>query len=288
MTAAKNIVVADSAKLPDHLAGYVTFWSSGGDVEDYDALANAWEAAGLLEELLLEPASPKVACRLAVQSVCRGNKNRFRRPKKGGGWIVVDQQDGQSEDDVDFDVQSAFSVDVVGRLTGDDTHPLWDRVKEEYERRLDIVSGADVGQWLTGPVMRYLHASTLRERSGVYFVNRDNALTWDAIVGIVRQYTPHHIIKMKAVDTDTDLITEVLRELTTEVERFVTGIQEDLDEAELTARGWNTRQARCEHMTRKLESFRSILGSGLDSLVKQIEDVEAEAVAASLMALEGE
>lgn len=287
MNTAKNLVVADSAALPEHLIGYVTFWSSGGDVEDYDALANAWEEAGLPGDLLLEPASPKVACRLAVQSVCRGNKDRFRRPKKGGGWIVVDQDNAEA-DDPDFNVEAAFSVDVVGRLTGDDTHPLWDRVKQEYQRRLDIVSGADVGHWLTGPVMKHLHAATLRERGGVYFVNKDNASEWNRIVEIVKAHTPHHVTKLKTVDTDTDLVADVLRELTTEVERFVGGIQEDLDEAELTARGWNTRQSRCEHMTRKLESFRSILGGALDSLVKQIEDVEAEAVAASLMALEGE
>lgn len=285
--ATKELLVADG--LPEHVAGAVVFWSSRGDVDDYDALRDAWDGEHLPKDLLLEPPSPCVAVHRAVLVACRGNSQRFHR-KAAGGWIVVEQNDGDDGTDATFDVEAKFGVNAVGRLTGDVGNPLWPEVSAEFRRQLDTVSGTDLNAWLAGKVMRHLHAVTLRDSGGFYYVSRDRLREWRRIRIVLDSCTPHAIGQITAVRNDADTVAAVLAALQDEAAAFVVGVQDDLDsdDRDFGVRAWQTRQKRCRDMVAKLGSFKSILGDALDSVVEQIEAVEAETVAAALAAMNEE
>lgn len=278
-----NIFVSDD--IPDNVAGQVTFWSAGRDSVDFSTLFTAWDEAGLDHGLLLDPPTPKVALRLAVQSVCQGHSNRFRRGIKGGGWVVVTQHASDDEQDLpSFEADTAFSVNAIGVFQGDPNHPLFSEVETAYQDRLHVVTGSDISKWLASRIMRHLRAVCLRDNGGVYMVSRDRLTEWETIRDVVKANTAHHVVGLKAAMGDTDLVANILQSLQDEMASFVAAQSEAVEANELTARGWNTRQAKCEEKRAKLREFSSILGDSLDGLNASIDTMETAIVAAAMVA----
>jgi hypothetical protein len=71
-----------------------------------------------------------------------------------------------------------------------------------------------------------------------------------------------------------NLAEAVIDSITDETEQMASEINEKINEANLTARGWTGQRRVIIEMTNKINKFGNLLGVGFDNLVSKINDLE--------------
>lgn len=275
-------------------SGALTYWRLGGAV-NLDDLHDRWSEQGLDPRLLPELPSPAKALRRAVRE--QEERGVFAR-QAVGGWVLVEQH--EDERHVEFTTRLYVGMNAAHALTfraGEsalsqrlDHHPGAERISEAYVRHLNSITSADLGQWLAGELVEMVHAVSLRETGGFYFIPPSRLTLWRAMRSAIESASDVRIGLIPALENagDQDLVRSVLDAVTADAERTAKEIATDLDTGELGLRALENRQDRCHEARRKLESFRVLLGQQIDSIAERFTELEAREIAVAISKLDAE
>jgi hypothetical protein len=295
--ASKKFIAVLDGDVPE--AGAIVYWNEGAPC-DAAALADAWAAAGLDPAHLPADKSPEVALREAVDAVC--TRTRFRRPRKGGGWLVVDEA-WQGEAPA-WGEAARCTLDVVGRLQVEfpaaATTPegvaaqqaLADALAAAYDTALGTMSGSDVSAWLVR-LTYVFRAVVLRAHGGVYFIPHDVLPQWRAAASVVEAVCrPMRVEEITTVLVNGQCertVRAILHAVEEEAAAEVQGVLNDITAADaagkpLGKRALETRAARAAELRAKVARYAELLGQNLDTLIGQVEQAAATVATARMAA----
>lgn len=260
-------------------AGAMVWWRLSGTTT-LEALRAAWVGQGLAEALLPDNPSPVAAMRRAVQERCE--RRVLARPLDNvRGWALVAEH-AQGEE-LTHSVSCRVMVNDEGRLSvNPPDHPLAARLRTDYEAHLASISQRDVSHWMCG-LLETVHAVSLRDTGGVYFVPRADLPVWRQVVAALRACSAHEVYEVPALRTE-EAVEAILAAVAREAANAATEMEDELMDAALGQRAIRTRAERCERMRAKLAAYEELLGRGLDTITKRVGDLQANLAAAALIA----
>jgi len=191
---------------------------------------------------------------------------------------VVEHTDGSKSEE--YDVQAARGVERTEAVD-----QLVDQIVSEANRQRGILTAVDVSWWLVY-VSKQLHAVSLRDRGGVYFVPRDVLPTWRQIARVLAEETGHKVFEIPAVKTDEAveaILTAVRQTISArfaEAEEYLTG--------KLSNKGLNSLERQLDETRDYVEHYVGLLGKALPDLTDKLESIKGAIVAARLAHNEGE
>jgi hypothetical protein len=270
------------AVLDEKAAGAIIWWRLTGDT-NIDDLKRAWDAAGLAAKLHPSETSTAVAMQRAVAE--QAGKRRLARPLAGHkGWAIVDEKP-TTDDKLDYETVATI------KLQGDKTTMLIEGCADQnlaaqlstwfdyYAKRLTI---SDVSSWLTS-LTKEVKAVSLRDTGGVYFVPRDQVATFRSMVTVIRAVSSHEIYEVPAMRSD-EAVEAILASVLREAQQEVAAMETDLDTGDLKGRALKTREARCEAVTEKIESYEALLGKSMETMRDRVTSLKAAIVEAEMLA----
>ena len=270
-------------------AGAIVLWRLSGAV-DSDALSKAWAAAGLHENMLPVPPSPKTALLRAMNE--QREARRLVRPLEGReGYAIVDEHARGA--DLDWQVTCRASLDAVGRIKveADNDSPatqaLADEVRRAYDRHLlRELSTTDVSGWLAGRLMRIADGVSLRDGGAVYFIPKHALDGWRQMIGAIRQVSAHAFFHIPALRTD-EATEAILDAIASEAQAEADSFQAVLVEGKVGGRALRSKAAQCEATERKVTRYEELLGKALPELQSRLEALRANLAVAAIKADEG-
>lgn len=278
----KDLVIVEDGT---GVAGRVVYWRLEGTME-HEVLSEAWLDAELDEKLLPSPPTPERALKRSLKSWA--SKRVLVRPLGVGvrGYALV------SETAAGKDLSHATELRVVleeedgkPKLELDPPgHPLGEEVLRRFAEATMELDTRDASTWL-GTLVFAVHAVSLRDKGGVYFIPRTELETWDRFVAVLGDVSEHRVFQLPAMKT-ADAVEAILDAITTEAKSVAERIEEDLGNAELELgkRALRTRISQCEATLEKVGRYEDLLDRRLDDVRDRIGSLRAQVATAILMA----
>jgi hypothetical protein len=249
-------------------AGAIVLWRKEGAV-NLAALTSRWLDQGLDPKLLPELPTPVQALRLAVQE--QGSKRRLVRPIKGGFAIVNEQEVGGQ---LDYQVECSVKI-TNGRPDFSTLGQTSQEVTGAFDRVLTEVSIDSMSAWLVDLATSKLHAVSLREGGGVYFVPFAQVATWRKMVAAIEGASAYKLYEIPALSSDSAveaILDAVINEAKAEADAMAAELADP--ESTLGKRAMNTRITRCNAALAKLAAYDTLLGGKLDAIKDQVGDLQ--------------
>lgn len=294
------IVVEDGAQI----AGRMVWWRLQGTLE-HDVLVDAWEAEGLDEKLLPSPPGEHRALRRVLGRLRAASGGRLLvRPLGRGaeGFALINEEaDGRTLD------HSTVLTTVITKATDDagiyqlDTEPGPQVEVLGVARASWIAGGPQVelqklfaaactehdsgstSSWLTW-LMPRLQAVCLRDKGGIYFLPRDQLVTWDAVLHVLREVSDHAMFQIPALRTQ-DAVDAILDAVTQEAAALAQRIEQELNGSDdIGVKALRTRIRYCDEALDKVGRYEALLGAKLDDICARIDDLKVNVSQAILMA----
>ncbi|KKN38749.1 hypothetical protein LCGC14_0750120, partial [marine sediment metagenome] len=264
-------------------AGCIVWWRLSGSTDGY-ALRQAWEDAGLPEDLVPELPSAEKALRRAV--IEQRERRRLVRPLEGTkGWAVVDE--AASGDDLDYSVRLKVTLNKIGHVSIEPEGAVGsDEIKAAYQRHLAQLAQTDISTWLVRLAAR-VRAVALRDTGGVYFIPREQVAQWRRMAGALGAASASRVFEVPALKSD-EAIEAVLDAVAREAETAAEVMEEELAKENLGERALRTRTERCGAIEEKLSTYEKLLGTSLDALHDRLEVLQAGLATAALAAMAGD
>ena len=267
-------------------AGAIVWWKLSGSMSA-DRLREEWVAAGLEPARMPSTPTPQVAMRRAVAEQ-REARRLVRSLERGKGYAIVDETAKGNE--LDYEVGLRIKLDQVGRLVFE-TDRGWDsavrKVQEEirdaFTRHQNEMSSYDMSEWLVS-VMARLDGVSLREAGGVYFVPAHQVAAWGTMRRAIGAASDTNKLYEVPALKSTDAIEAVLDAISDEARREADQMERELEENGMGARAIETRIARCEGVTSKVQRYEGLLGRRLEDLQGRLEALRANLTVAMVKA----
>lgn len=259
-------------------AGAVLYWRLSGTTNG-DKLAAVWSAAGLEPDLLPDMPSVELSLRRAMSD--QRQKRMLVRPLDGAkGWMLVRETAvGESlthKPELCVRMQS-------GVLTFEPAdHELRAKIVASYDRHLTTLSAEDISKWLCS-LIRTLHAVTLRESGGIYFILHDQVTRWHTMVRAIRTAANHTLFEIPAMRSE-DAVEAVIAAVQAEAEQVASTLETELDIAELSPGALRTRQSKVQATAAKVSKYERFLGVSLAELQLRLRGLNANLAEAALLA----
>lgn len=273
-------------------AGLITFIRMRGDTS-YDVLAEAWEGEGLDDDLLLTRPSDTVACRRAVMRLKSPTMivRPLHRTDDPNGWAMVSES---TDTTVHHTPTLHILPNAIGRLgfelpdltkitpnsSGTDQEVMAANIQWRYEFYLENVVNTDVSAWFVR-LCQYLHALSLRDTGGFYFIPATNVPTWERIVSAIRSATAHDIGLIPAMRTE-EAVRSILSSLEYEAEQEAEAMFDEIGEG-LGKRALETRANKCDALLRKVAEYEKLLGVSMDGLNARLTELQGSLAAVTLV-----
>lgn len=257
--AQKEIVAVKHA---DDSTGAVVYWQLSGDV-DVASLRAAWQAEGLDEAMLLNPASPDVALRRAVKELATRNILVRQDPK--GGWTFVHEETktGALAYRVGtrvFLVDGQITVEKGEGETDVDAHRSLSVIVAEYEEQRRKITTADASVWLVRLAGR-LGAVALREAGGVYFVPRGEPVQTMAKVRKAFARCSSFVVYEIPAVRSTETLRAIVDSVTREARTFIADLETEINAGDMGARKATNRVADVDAMVAKLRQYGTLVAA---------------------------
>jgi hypothetical protein len=299
--------IANVIALPElgsDCAGAIVFWRLGGAVVHVDLVA-AWTARGLDADLLPSPPTPTAALRRAVRTF-EGDHKFARRIEGQEAFVLVAESYGEDGRPVyangcELGLQlSDAHTDENGKPTlqpfvrGADTIHEIVNLERTYRHHLARLKPQSVGGWLVDLAHR-VHAVSLRDTGGVYFIPRHTLDTWRSYVDAVRAVSAVKLFEIPSLRSE-DAIEAIVDALKSEVNDVANTITDDLDRmvdevadsgGSPSRRALTTRLERAQRVETKIAAYENTLGIKLDELRTQFERLQMR-VGTAIMSLGSE
>jgi len=241
--------------------GLITWWSLSGLV-DYRDLKDEWEAAGLPVNRLPQIPSVQAATQRAIEAACQGQVARSPRPgvfeietyqvTKDAADRVTGQHRKDSRIEVNY-TEKTVKVEAYNDA-GTQFESRFQGSRSTWNWMLTTV---DISNWLVERATM-LHAVSLRDRGGFYYIPTDRVQMWDEIRELLQKVSGHKIAGIPAMKTDeaVEIILSVVRR---EAETAIGELEEYLC-GEPSTRGLNSWEKRVAEQRAKLAHYADLLG----------------------------
>jgi hypothetical protein len=285
-------------------AGAISYWSLEGEV-DLDGLRQSLTIEGLEARLLPTGPTLQEALVRGARASCIDSRQLVRPLGKRGAWAFVQERAVRTDGpDVELEYQQILTGQVVlvqqadgskreepevkiarGVERTEAVDQLVDQILAECDRQRGILAANDVSWWLVY-VAKQLHAVSLRERGGVYFVPRDVLPTWRKIARILADETQHKVFEIPAVKTE-EAVDAILTAVRAHVRAKFTEAEEYLS-GKTSTRGLNALERELEGMKGYVAHYVNLLGVALPELTDKLENIRGAMVAARVLNDAGE
>ena len=288
-------VPADSSSV----AGALVYWALSGIVDQQDLYEQA-EIAELGELFMPEEASLETCVLRAAENCIStkqvGRKIMIRPVAKRNRWDLVEEQvvttlgtNGEKDREslkytelvriqVERQADNSRTVSVTPSR-GEETE-LADQIKAMVPTFKGIMTANDVSSWLLHVVRGYVHAVSLRERGGFYFVPRDQMEKWKTVMGCVRAVSDHKLFEIPAMQSE-EAVEAILEAVRKEADGQMTDLETYLA-GEVSTKGLNAWERTLELTQAKMERYAALLGVALPDLESKAETLQGALVAARI------
>lgn len=271
-------------------AGAITWWKMRGDVS-CEKLTSAWKEAGFSDELLPWANTPGIALSRALRK--HGKGRQLVRPlDETSSYAIVEETALRGELTHRTVLSVKIGADaklVFGGSTAVNTPDLTPHdyrvqmrveIETDYAHALTTYDHSDVSGWISGRLLPYVSAISLRPAGGVYFVPAGHAVeTWRRMVETLRSVSQHDVYEVAALHTRT-AVTAILAAVTREAEDAAVEMEVELIEKDLGVRALRNRVAKLDAITGKVSAYEGLLGSTLDELRARLEALNVQMAAA--------
>ena len=282
-----SIIAIDN--LDPNVAGVITFWRLSGTTH----WGRLNDALNLLAPGINPPTepSPDKALRRAVVEV-QEPRLLMRSLNQGHakGYALVRENvvfDLQHKEKLEHrtDTTAHLRLDSEGRLI--DVQPPGSeyegRIRAGFERHLHEVAHGDVSAWLSRTVGK-LGAVALRDSGGVYFIPRTAVQEWQSVKAAMKHAgLAHDVFTIPALRSE-DAVAAITEALESETAQALTELEKVLEEDSPTAARLAGRAERCTKLLHKVEQYEKLLEAKQDSMRSRITDLQADLIAAKLLA----
>lgn len=260
-------------------AGAIIWWSLRGELA-LPALETAWTAANFDAKLL--PKGPTVAECMARSARACQSKRFLARPLSGRrGWALVAETPTYSGD-LAYATAAKMHLDDCKSLQIDGADDsLHQTLKMSFAHHKAMLSATDVSMWLSARLIPRVEAVKLRTTGGVYFVPRQHLMTFRAWAQVLRDVSDHAVYEVPALQSD-EAVAAILAALIAEADTEIDALETELDTEELGSRAIKTREAKCEALRRKLETYADLLGVSVAQTNVRLGNVRAALVESSM------
>ncbi len=255
-------------------AGAITYWSLSGDI-DLEQLREALAIEGVDERLYRGMGITRGEALVRGARACANARQLVRPMGKRGAWALVQEHvDGDnithkhllsgSMYEEEFCVERAPGVERTEALDA-----LIDQIVVEAQRQLGIMTAVDISYWLVN-VAKYLHAVSLRDRGGVYFMPRDVLDTWRRITRVLGEESAHKAFEIPAVKSEeaVDAILTAVRDTVkakfSELEGYLA--------AGVSTKGLNSWERQMRETKEYVNHYVQLLGEALPDLTDRLEN----------------
>jgi hypothetical protein len=260
--------------------GTIVWWTLGGKIPH-----TRFEAA--LRAVDSKVRAPEAPTRLAALSracveVARMHKLESRNVGRGQ-WALVRDPDLDAADKVlTYGVVARAFFEAGELVVESDDEAMKDAIRAAHAQAKDELSATEVSMWLC-EVLEDVHAVSLRDRGGVYFLPATKEETWSKIVEALRQCSQTGVYGVPAMRS-TDAIEAIVAALSSEASSQVDAIMAELgapeDEA-LGKRGLATRERQLGTLLEKIEHYEKLLGAKLEELTSRANEARIAVVTAA-------
>lgn len=278
----------DLVVVPDHAGrcGSITWWRLSGTL-NYDALEEAWLAAGLEPGELPSPPSDADALKRALMPL-RGPRTLLRTLPQGAGFAVVDESFVDNDGDVDPEYTVRFKTWID-----------YDALELRFEPELDVeqvqaiadrfaaarreLDATDLSSWLVRRVNKH-DSVALRDTGGIYFVPEHRAKDWSAFADVMHKVSASRVHEIPALRSDR-AVEAVMAAVIADAEASIAALTKRIESSDITERGLRSQAARCGQIADKLRTYEELLGVRMNDMRKVVEETDAH-IAALLIAQE--
>ncbi|MDB5716178.1 MAG: hypothetical protein JWO15_3575 [Sphingomonadales bacterium] len=285
--------------VPDAVAigksvGLQVHWRLAGTVEK--DVFNAALSKVLPDHLLPGNSKDGKYLKRALETIRESRSANLVRKVGGDKFSIVHETRDLLDLDLIGEHDPAYSVtlnaDLVNNPDGSQSikvtpedHPQAKAIKEEFERqRMLYHSGTDLSQWLTIKIINHVNGVSGRDRGGFYFIPAgEDTARFQEIMEVLHAVSTFDssgrllagikIYAIPAVLSD-NMAEAVVDSITDECEQMAAEINEKINEASLTTRGWNGQRKVIIEMSNKISKFGNLLGVGFDNLLSKINELE--------------
>jgi hypothetical protein len=167
-------------------------------------------------------------------------------------------------------------ADDALKFGDDNTCPLQEQIESDYRRALATYDHTDVSGWISGRLLPYVNAVSLRASGGIYFVPAGHAVdTWRRMVETLRTVSQHVVYEVAALHTRT-AVTAILAAVTREAEDVAVEMEAELIEKDLGVRALRNRVSKLDAVANKVSAYEGLLGSTLDTLRARLEALNTQ------------
>jgi len=259
-------------------AGSAVWWRLSGSLS-LERLTEVWQDAGLDSALLPNP--PTAITALARAAKTQAGPHTLVRSLGQGKWAVVNEH--ARDEELEYAVEARLSIDKVGRLVlKPHDHPQAEELRASYETHLNELISADVSPWFS-KLMTAVHAVSLRDTGGVYFVPRTHLEEWRQMARAIQCASSHTILGMPCMRTD-EAIHAIIDAVTQEAQSETIALEAELASDTLGGRALESRVHKADEVKSKVTSYESLLGKKLDNLHDALDAVRAKLARARLRA----
>lgn len=275
--------------------GAIVWWKVSG-ATNVKALNAAWIARVDLDpELLMKDPTPGAALRRAlashVHSASGGGRYLMSSLGEENAYALVHETaDGSdvhhkqlvkvrlgARGDVDHDKISMTVLDGCPK-------GLPETIQQDFKSNLETFSGTDISGWFAMTVLPALHAVSLRDQGGMWFVPRTHLVLWTQACDAIREVSGHQMFRIRALSTDPEDIAGILDAVATEAADAAQKMEDKLLNEELGVRALRSQAAKLDAVIGKVTGYESMLDTSLTTIRSRLDMLNAQLAAAILTA----
>lgn len=255
-------------------SGFFCFWTSASWSNPANLKAG-FESIGLSGYEPM-PMKPSPALREALCDHFRGKNVMVRPLKEDGGFILIDETRGESNNDY----KKLFSVKLANeegtRLAFDPAPPdEYQDIVNLYAKRLNSVPGHAVGSALV-KIVASMRGTAIRKTGGMYWVNGKHADKWAGVQRVVEGAASEgdsRVYKV-AFSLDADSIRAVKDAIQREILQESQSILDEMLKGDIGKRAMTARLEYLDELQAKVAEYESVVGESLKHLADALNNTK--------------
>ena len=239
------------------------------------AAAPAWFLSMLPEEV-----TPRAALTKAVLAMTK-EKGVFHEKHPKGGWAICTVRPTTGKETLEFGVKFRLFLDENGQVQGEsEGMPEGEllsmvslvrlKMASELTRELDTT---EISMLLTRSVERLGGIPTVRR--GSYYIPPAGVAAWEALVACFDACSSHYLESAGVIRTDKRFFARLTFDTMAAFEGRLTEMGEEL-QGEVGKKSVGARLVELDGMKAKAESYKRILGVGIDGILAKISDMRGK------------
>jgi hypothetical protein len=258
--------------------GVITFWTLKDTQMSH--LREAFGAAGI-GDFCPAPVTPMRALKMALSAIYG---DHLIRQLAGNGYAVVTEQRG--DEDNQYVTTRVVHLDERDEVVLNESDEDDQQIMDGYQSHREVISASALGGVLAKLVTGITSATPLRPTGGIYWFAGEHLAKWENICNAVEKAGKDSGVENRLYivrhDLDNDSIRAVRDCLIADVQRAAKILSDQIADGDIGERGLSSKEREARELAKKVKDYETILGGGVESLLKVLENVETSAATAIL------